>query len=169
MDRRRPTTAPDLGETHSPARSDSQPGRLAPDVSRFTELDNALELIYFGFRGIIKEPDKVLEARGLGRVHHRILYFVRRNPGLCVGDLLEILGVTKQSLHRPMQQLIEKELLIASRSLVSGRVKILALTRAGLALEARLSSLQRRTFERAFASVPAGDERAWREIMHALR
>ena len=41
-----------------------------------------IELFYFGYRSFTARPDRVLERRGLSRVHHRILYFVARRPAL---------------------------------------------------------------------------------------
>ncbi len=139
--------------------------RQRPSAERFDELDDALELLHFAFRTSVAEPDKILAAHGLGRVHHRILYFVRRNPGLSVGDLLAILDVTKQSLHRPMAELVEAGLVTAERSPESRRTKVLALTRRGARLEDRLSGLQRAGFEAALATVSSAGERAWRTVM----
>jgi hypothetical protein len=65
-------------------------------TSRAEQLNQALELMYFGFRGLVDAPDRLLARRGLGRMHHRVLYFIARAPGLSVGDLLERLAITKQ-------------------------------------------------------------------------
>ena len=65
------------------------------------ELDEAIELMHFGHRRLVEEPDRMLARQGLGRVHHRVLYWVGRVPGLKVGDLLPILEVSKQALNRP--------------------------------------------------------------------
>ncbi len=76
------------------------------DASREQELNEALELFFFGYREFTAYPDGVLAKRGLGRVHHRILYFVGRNPGVTVGDLLGVLGVSKQALNAPLRRLM---------------------------------------------------------------
>ena len=58
--------------------------QLIPSASRETDLNQALELFHFAFRAFTAKPDQLLEARGLQRVHHRILYFVGRNPEIRV-------------------------------------------------------------------------------------
>ena len=68
-------------------------------LDRQTQLRTAMELFYFGYRAFTAHPDRVLDQRGLGRVHHRILYFVGRNPDTSVNELLSVLGVTKQALN----------------------------------------------------------------------
>ena len=52
--------------------------------------------------------------RGLGRVHHRILYFVARSPGIAVNALLGVLDVSKQALHAPLRELVDKGLIAAT-------------------------------------------------------
>ncbi len=37
-----------------------------------------VEGLHFGYRTFTAHPDRILAERGLGRAHHRVLYFVRR-------------------------------------------------------------------------------------------
>lgn len=132
------------------------------------ELDEAQELLFFAFRNLTAEPDRVLADRGLSRVHHRILYFVRRNPGLGPGDLLRILGVSKQALARPLRELVAGGLLQAEAVPENRRRKRLALTAAGRRLERRISGLQRRRFAAAFAAAGRAAAGSWRQVMSLL-
>jgi len=138
------------------------------DHSRESELTLAIALMHFGFRKMIEEPDRLLARRGFGRVHHRVLFFVARRPGLSVGELLAILDVSKQSLHRPMQDLLRARLIDAAVDPANRRVKRLSLTKRGRAFESELSGIQRRLFARAFERFGPGAERAWRNVMSEL-
>jgi DNA-binding MarR family transcriptional regulator len=138
------------------------------DTSGEARLTLAVALIHFAFRKMIKEPDRLLARRGFGRVHHRVLFFVARRPGLSIGDLLAILDVSKQSLHRPMQDLLRARLLEATADPKNQRVKRLRLTAKGRAFEAKLSGIQRQLFARAFARRGSVAERHWRAVMHDL-
>jgi DNA-binding MarR family transcriptional regulator len=131
-------------------------------------LDEALELLFFAFRELTAEPDRVLAERGLSRVHHRILYFVRRNPGLGPGELLRILRVSKQALARPLRELLRQELVAASPVAENRRRKALRLTPRGSRLERRLSGSQRRRFAAAFGGAGDGAATGWRAVMAAL-
>ncbi|HEX7664774.1 MAG TPA: MarR family transcriptional regulator [Polyangiaceae bacterium] len=133
-----------------------------------TDLDDALALLSFAFRRVVEGPDAMLAKRGFGRVHHRILYFVRRLPSPSVGELQEILGVTKQSLHPPLQELVKKGYVASTRSPASRRTKILTLTKKGAALEDALSGPQRKMFAQAFRSLPKSAESAWRKVMFEI-
>src|SRR6185503_12973654 len=105
---------------------------------RTDQLNQALELMYFGFRGLVDAPDRLLSRRGLGRMHHRVMYFIARRPGLSVGDLLERLAVTKQALHRPLRELVSRRLVTIGADRNDRRVRRLALSKTGEALERRL-------------------------------
>jgi len=130
-------------------------------------LREAIELFYFAYRAFTAEADQILDQSGLGRVHHRILYFVGRNPDLSVNDLLAILGVTKQALHAPLRALLDRKL-VTHRPGEDRRVKRLRLTDAGLTLEARLTGVQLQHLARVFAATGAKAEREWKTVMRSL-
>lgn len=138
------------------------------DSYRETELRHAIEAFFFGFRAFTALPDALLAERGLGRTHHRILYFVHRQPGISVGALLSILGITKQAANAPLRTLERQGLLTSQPSATDGRVRELRVTPAGEALEGELSGLQTRVLERAFALSGSSAEQGWRAVMAAL-
>jgi DNA-binding MarR family transcriptional regulator len=138
------------------------------DPTRRPPADDPPALLFFAFRALTAEPDRVLAERGLSRVHHRILYFVGRAPGLSVGELLATLGVSKQALNRPLRELLRLELVEAASPPHNRRLRQLRLTARGERLERRLTAAQRRRFARAFSAAGAPAEQGWREVMSRL-
>jgi DNA-binding MarR family transcriptional regulator len=139
---------------------------IRPD--RADQLNQALELMYFGFRGLVDAPDRLLSRRGLGRMHHRVLYFIARSPGLSVGDLLLRLAVTKQALNRPLRDLVSRRLVTFRADRDDRRVRRLALSKAGAALEQRLSGMQRAHLARIFEDAGRRAEAGWRTVMQTM-
>ena len=131
-------------------------------------LDHSLELLHFGFRGLTVEADRFLEARGLSRVHHRILYVIARADAISIGELATTLGASNQAPHRPLSHLFEQALVQYSRDPGRHRFKLLALSEAGAALEAEATELERQTLRDAFATTDADGQDAWRRVMLAL-
>ena len=138
------------------------------DLKRQGELREAIELFFFAYRAFTTPPDQILAQRGLGRVHHRILYFVARNPGIAVNALLGVLGVSKQALNGPLRQLQENGLIAARTAAHDRRVRQLELSEAGSALEAELSGTQLEMLEKVFAGAEPEVEAAWRKVMGAV-
>jgi DNA-binding MarR family transcriptional regulator len=130
--------------------------------------DQALALLHFAFRAIVAEPDAKLAKLGLGRVHHRILFFIKQTPGLRVVDLTATLGVTKQSLNGPLGELVRLGFVDKAADARNLREKQLSLTTRGKALERGLSDPQRRAFAAAFRRAGPGAERAWQTVMLEL-
>ena len=87
-----------------PAKADPT-AHSRPELGPMYEL---IELFFFAYRDFVGDADRLLEAYGFGRAHHRVLYFVTRRPGLTIAELLEILRITKQSLNRVLRELVDK-------------------------------------------------------------
>lgn len=120
------------------------------------QLRQGIELMYFAYRGFTADPDRILEEREYGRAHHRAIHFINRRPGLTVNELIDLLGVTKQSLNRVLRQLVDDGLVESRVGVEDRRHRNLHLTEAGQALEHELSAAQRRRMRVAFSN--AGPE-----------
>ncbi|OAH99061.1 MarR family winged helix-turn-helix transcriptional regulator [Methylomonas methanica] len=140
---------------------------LTPDM-REAALRLAIEQFYFGYRAFTVQPDRILAERGLGRVHHRILYFVGRNPRISVNALLGMLSVSKQALNAPLRQLLDMQLVMIDTATHDKRVRELSLTAAGAELEAQLTGTQMQQLQTVFAQVGANAEAGWRQVMRSL-
>lgn len=141
---------------------------LKPPLSEDAHLRAAIERFYFAYRAFTEPPDRILEEQGLGRVHHRILYFVGRHPAIAVSELLGILRVSKQALNAPLRRLIELGLVEMVPAEHDRRVRLLSLTAPGAALEARLTGSQVELLRRVFASAGAVAEDGWQDVMSRL-
>lgn len=141
------------------------------DQNTLTEGDalfEAIELFHFAFRAFTALPDEILAERGLGRVHHRILYFVARTPGQRVNELLATLGVSKQALHGPLKQLLDSGLVEMAPDEHDRRARRLILTAEGDRLEQQLSETQRALLAQVFQHKGAAAEQGWRQVMMEL-
>ncbi len=123
---------------------------------REDEIRRGVELLYFGYTRLTNAIDQELAKQGLGRAHHRALYFIARQPDLTVGDLLKLLAITKQSLGRVLKDLHERDLVITKSGIVDRRQKLLRLTDSGSKLEQELFQQLSQKLSSAYAS--AGQE-----------
>ena len=114
------------------------PAVASPLYLREDEIRRGIELLYFGYLNMVRGADAILAREGLGRAHHRALYFIARSPGLPVGDLLRLLAITKQSLGRVLSDLQERGLVEQSIGTRDRRQRLLRLTAPGEAMESAL-------------------------------
>jgi DNA-binding MarR family transcriptional regulator len=128
-------------------------------------LRQSIELLFFGYRDFTGEADRRLDDLGLGRAHHRAIYFIGRNPSLTVSRLLSVLKITKQSLSRVLQELIAKGYVVQHPGATDRRQRLLKLTALGEALERQLTEGQRRLLERAFAAAGPDAVEGFRSVL----
>lgn len=107
------------------------------------QLRQGIEAMFFAYRGFTADPDRILQGMEYGRAHHRAIHFINRAPGTTVNNLLNLLGVTKQSLNRVLRTLVEDGLVESRIGTIDKRERNLFLTDKGQDLESRLSDAQR--------------------------
>lgn len=140
----------------------------SPLFLRETEIRRGVELLYFGYSHLYRQTDECLGEQGLGRAHHRALYFIARTPDMTISALLRTLGITKQSLGRVLTELTERGLVETRTGREDRRQRLLRLTETGSALEAELFDAMRQRLGAAYAK--AGQESVtgfWR-LLEAL-
>jgi DNA-binding MarR family transcriptional regulator len=132
------------------------------------QLRQGAELMFFAYRCFTADPDRILARKGLGRAHHRAIHFINRQPGLTVNDLLEILGVTKQSLNRILRLLVEDGLVKSQIGKQDRRQRNLYLTEAGRALEGELSRTQRHRMRGAYSAAGPEAVQGFRAVLEQM-
>ncbi|MEM6323645.1 MAG: MarR family transcriptional regulator [Pseudomonadota bacterium] len=138
------------------------------DFAHDDALRVGIEAMFFAYRGFTADPDKILEQKGYGRAHHRAIHFINRAPGTTVNNLLNILGVTKQSLNRVLRTMIEDGLVESRVGIRDKRERHLYLTDAGIGLEKALSTAQRARIRAAYQVAGADAVAGFRAVLEAM-
>ena len=121
-----------------------------PLILREDVLRQSIEQLFFAYRDFTGEADAILADRDMGRAHHRVIYFVGRNPKIMVSELLDILNITKQSLSRVLSRLIDDGYIDSVQGPEDKRQRLLSLTEKGTDLERELTEVQMARFSRAY-------------------
>ncbi|MGC6475632.1 MAG: MarR family winged helix-turn-helix transcriptional regulator [Parvibaculales bacterium] len=129
------------------------------------DLTHAIELMFFAYRDFVADPDKLLQTENLGRAHHRAMHFIGRQPGLSVAQLLQILGITKQSLSRVLNDLLNKGFVKQNISNKDRRKRLLTLTPTGQAFLDALIAPQHERFQLAMKKCDTETLEAWQKFM----
>jgi DNA-binding MarR family transcriptional regulator len=140
----------------------------SPLFLRETEIRRGAELLFFGYSHLYRQTDQHLSKQGMGRAHHRALYFIARQPDQTISALLRTLGITKQSLGRVLSELTERGLVETRTGREDRRQRLLRLTPEGARLEQELFEAMRTRLSSAYAA--AGQESVtgfWR-VLEAL-
>ena len=144
--------------------ADLKPG-FNPLFLREEELRQGMELLFYAYRDFAEEADSILAKRGLGRAHHRALYFIGRHPKISVSELLSILRITKQSLSRVLSELVQQGFIIQQPGLRDRRRRHLELAPKGVELERMLSERQRACIAQAYRQAGAEAVEGFRKVL----
>ncbi|SLN67341.1 transcriptional regulator SlyA [Roseovarius litorisediminis] len=132
------------------------------------QLRQGIEAMFFAYRGFTADPDRILATMAYGRAHHRAIHFISRSPGTTVNNLLNILGVTKQSLNRVLRTLVEDGLVESRVGTADKRERHLKLTEEGEALERKLSDAQRARMRAAYRAAGPEAVSGFRQVLEAM-
>ena len=105
---------------------------------------------------------------GLARVHHRLLYFIARDPDCSINELLQTMRISKQYLHQPLKQMVNLGYVAQQADPDDRRIKRLHLTPNGGKLEFELTEVQRQRFAEVFKQAGPTAEKHWRKVMKLL-
>ena len=139
-----------------------------PLFLREEDIRQGMELLYYAYRDFTAEPDAILAEYGFGRAHHRVIYFVGRNPLINVSELLGILKITKQSLSRVLGQLVREEFVNQREGIEDRRQRLLKLTDKGVELEKRLSASQSKRIAKAYREAGAEAVQGYRDVLTGM-
>ncbi len=132
------------------------------------QLRQGIEAMFFAYRGFTADPDRILSGLAYGRAHHRAIHFIARAPGTTVNNLLNILGVTKQSLNRVLRSLVEDGLVESHIGKTDKRERNLFLTASGQELERKLGDAQRARMRAAYRTVGPEAVSGFRQVLEAM-
>jgi DNA-binding MarR family transcriptional regulator len=139
-----------------------------PLFLREEELRQSIELLFFAYRDFTDGPDQILKDYNFGRAHHRVIHFVGRNSGITVSELLEILRITKQSLSRVLNALVERGFIKQEAGVSDRRQRLLYLTDEGKALERKISNIQQQLVAKAFREAGGEAVAGYRKVLEGL-
>ncbi|CAN7544335.1 MarR family transcriptional regulator [Pseudomonas sp. LjRoot71] len=138
------------------------------DLKSTTTQQAAMEAFFFGYQAFTAKADEILARRGLSRVHHRILFFIAKYPGLSMKELLGYLGVSKQALNIPLRQLQEMHLVHSLTAEDDKRKRLLGFTAEGAKLEQALRREQAKLLQRAFSEAGEAAVSGWLQVNQTL-
>ncbi len=124
-----------------------------------------IELVYFAHIDQADWADHVLAKYGIGRPHHRVLYFSNKKPGISVRELMALLRITNQALARTTNQLVALGFLEQRYSLLDRRIRQNFVTNKGGAL---LAKLTRHQVDRVAAALESLDEQGICDMWRGL-
>ena len=95
------------------------------------QIKEFIEKLFLSYRDTFSDSKTVLNKYSLGIAHNKVLHIVSAYKGITIGELLNKLKITKQSLNRVLKDLIKLEIIIFKKDEKDSRVKHIYLDSKG--------------------------------------
>ena len=95
------------------------------------QIKEFIEKLFLSYRDTFSDSKTVLNKYSLGIAHNKVLHILSTYRGITIGELLNKLKITKQSLNRILRDLIKIEVITFKKDLKDTRVKHVYLNEKG--------------------------------------
>ena len=132
------------------------------------QLKEYIEKIFNGYRETVADAKKVLDKHALGIAHNKVIHLISLYEGITISSLLRKLKVTKQSLNRVLNDLVEIKAIEFKRDEIDTRVKHVYLTDQGKKIFDEIFSVQKKRIYDAFLSSESNDVISFDKVLKKI-
>ena len=132
------------------------------------QLKEYIEKIFNGYRETVADAKKVLDKHALGTAHNKVIHLISLYEGITISSLLRKLKVTKQSLNRVLNDLVEIKAIEFKRDEIDTRVKHIYLTEEGKKIFDEIFSAQKKRIYDAFLSSESDDVISFDKVLKKI-
>ena len=132
------------------------------------QLKEYIEKIFNGYRETVADAKKVLDKHALGTAHNKVIHLISLYEGITISSLLRKLKVTKQSLNRVLNDLVEINAIEFKRDDVDTRVKHVYLTENGKKIFEEIFTAQKKRIYDAFLSSESNDVVSFDKVLKKI-
>ena len=132
------------------------------------QLKEYIEKIFNGYRETVADAKKVLDKHALGTAHNKVIHLISLYEGITISSLLRKLKVTKQSVHRVLNDLVEIKAIKFKRDEIDTRVKHVYLTEEGEKILDEIFSAQKKRIYDAFLSSESNDVISFDKVLKKI-
>ena len=132
------------------------------------QLKEYIEKIFNGYRETVADAKKVLDKHALGTAHNKVIHLISLYEGITISSLLRKLKVTKQSLNRVLNDLVEIRAIKFKRDEIDTRVKHVYLTEEGNKIFDEIFSAQKKRIYEAFLKSDSEDVISFDKVLKKI-
>ena len=132
------------------------------------QLKEYIEKIFNGYRETVADAKKVLDKHALGTAHNKVIHLISLYEGITISSLLRKLKVTKQSLNRVLNDLVDIKAIEFKRDEIDTRVKHVYLTKDGEKIFDEIFSAQKKRIYNAFLRSESNDVISFDKVLKKI-
>ena len=132
------------------------------------QIKEFIEKLFLSYRDTFSDSKTVLNKYSLGIAHNKVLHILSIHKGITIGELLNKLKITKQSLNRVLRDLIKLEVVTFKKDSKDTRVKHVYLNEKGEKIFNEIFSKQKKRIYNALLSSSAKEVVDFNKVLKKL-
>jgi len=132
------------------------------------QIKEFIEKLFLSYRDTFSHSKSVLDKYSLGIAHNKVLHILSTYEGITIGELLNKLKITKQSLNRILRDLIKIDLIVFKKDQKDTRVKHVYLNEKGKKIFEEIFSKQKKRIYNALLNSSAKEVIDFNNVLKKL-
>ena len=132
------------------------------------QIKEFIEKLFLSYRDTFSDSKTVLNKYSLGIAHNKVLHILSTYKGITIGELLNKLKITKQSLNRILRDLIKIDVIKFKKDEKDTRVKHVYLNEKGEKIFDEIFSKQKKRIYNALLSSSAKEVLDFNNVLKKL-
>ena len=132
------------------------------------QIKEFIERLFLSYRDTFSDSKSVLDKYSLGIAHNKVLHILSAYEGITIGELLNKLKITKQSLNRILRDLIKHGLIKFKKDPKDTRVKHVYLNDKGKKIFEEIFSKQKKRIYNALLNSSAKEVVDFNNVLKKL-
>ena len=132
------------------------------------QIKEFIEKLFLSYRDTFSDSKTVLDKYSLGIAHNKVLHILSTYEGITIGELLNKLKITKQSLNRILRDLIKIDVVTFKKDQKDTRVKHVYLNSKGEKIFNEIFSKQKGRIYNALLSSSAREVIDFNNVLRKL-
>ena len=132
------------------------------------QIKEFIEKLFLTYRDTFSDSKTVLNKYSLGIAHNKVLHIVSTYKGITIGELLNKLKITKQSLNRILRDLIKIDVIKFKKDSKDTRVKHVYLNEKGEKIFDEIFSKQKKRIYNALLNSSAKEVVDFNNVLKKL-
>ena len=132
------------------------------------QIKEFIEKLFLSYRDTFSDSKTVLNKYSLGIAHNKVLHILSTYKGITIGELLNKLKITKQSLNRILRDLIKIDVINFKKDLKDTRIKHVYLNEKGEKIFNEIFSKQKKRIYNALLSSSAKEVVDFNKVLKKL-
>ena len=132
------------------------------------QIKEFIEKLFLTYRDTFSDSKSVLNKYSLGIAHNKVLHILSTYKGITIGELLDKLKITKQSLNRILRDLIKLDVLTFQKNSKDTRIKHVYLNEKGEKIFNEIFSKQKKRIYNALLNSSAKEVGDFNKVLKKL-